>query len=30
VDGRLTEHYAQFDSLGLMQQLGVLGGADAA
>lgn len=30
VDGRLTEHYAQFDSLGLMQQLGVIPGAKAA
>ncbi len=30
VEGRLIEHYAQFDSLGLMQQLGVVpGGAQA-
>jgi len=29
VDGRLTEHYAQFDSLGMMQQLGVVPGAAA-
>jgi steroid delta-isomerase-like uncharacterized protein len=30
VDGRMTEHYSQFDSLGLMQQLGVIPGAAAA
>jgi steroid delta-isomerase-like uncharacterized protein len=30
VNGRLVEHYAQFDSLGLMQQLGVFPAASAA
>jgi steroid delta-isomerase-like uncharacterized protein len=27
VDGRITEHYGQFDSVGLLQQLGAIPGA---
>jgi predicted ester cyclase len=30
VEGRIVEHDGQFDSLGLMQQLGVIPGAEAA
>jgi predicted ester cyclase len=30
VDGLVTEHYGQFDSLGLMQQLGAIPDANAA
>jgi predicted ester cyclase len=30
VDGRITEHFGQFDSLGMMQQLGVIPSANAA